>query len=180
MAPSGICHRNKVTYMIISWGLHYYTFVSHFNNIIFEFPDDLMEEEMSWGLHYYTFVSHFNNIIFEFPDDLMEEEMVAHAIQEELNYLFSDSLTDADLLRAVEVIESARASADQVAQTSAVPDDIHTTVGVQSIGNVGSVSVSESPQIGKFCTFTICISASPVDIGRKPVLPCESTIPTRR
>ena len=110
----------------------------------------------------------------------MEEAMIATADREELNYLFSESISDADLLRAVEVIELARASVDPVAQTSAVPDDIHTMVGVQSVGNVGSVSASESPQIGKFCAFTICIPASPLDIGRKPVFPCESTIPTRR
>ena len=99
----------------------------------------------------------------------MDEELIELADRKELNYLFSDSISDADLLRAVEGIESARVSANPVAQTSAVPDDIHTTVGVQSVGNVGSVSASESPQIGKFFTFTICISASPVDIGRKLV-----------
>ena len=91
----------------------------------------------------------------------MDEEIIEAADREELNYLFSESISDADLLRAVEVIESARVSADPVAQTSAVLDDIHTTVGVQSVGNVGTVSTSQSPQIGKFCTFTNCISASP-------------------
>ena len=106
--------------------------------------------------------------------------MMAFAGREELNYLFGDSISDADLLRAVEVIESTQASVDPVAQTSAVPDDVHTTAGVQSVGNIGSVSASESPQICKFCTFYYLNTSFPCWYWQKTGFPFESAILTRR
>ena len=85
----------------------------------------------------------------------MEEEMVVHAIQEELNYLFSDSLTDADLLRAVECIESAQSSTDRPLQTSATSNVIETTARTGSTGNAGGVETAAHLQFGKFCTLII-------------------------
>ena len=82
----------------------------------------------------------------------MEEEMVVHAIQEELNYLFSDSLTDADLLRAVECIES---TVDQALQTSAASNVIETTARTGSLGNAEGVETAAQLQFGKFCTLII-------------------------
>ena len=48
--------------------------------------------------------------------------MMIMADQEELNHLFSDSLTDEDLLRAVEQIESNRISADPTVQRPVIND----------------------------------------------------------
>ena len=94
--------------------------------------------------------------------------MMAVADQEEIIYFFGESLSDADLLRAVECIESAQTSVNQAAQTSTASDAIHTTARVESVGNPGTAGIVKSLQRGKFytdCTFTICIPASPVDIG---------------
>ena len=71
--------------------------------------------------------------------------MVAHAIQEELNYLFSDSLTDADLLRAVECIESVQAP-----QTSAASDVIPNTVRTELVRNAGGVEDTAQLHFGEF------------------------------
>ena len=78
--------------------------------------------------------------------------MVAHAIHEELNYLFSDSLSDADLLRAIECIESTQMSAVQAPQTDATSDVIETTARTKSTGNAGGVEKATQLQFGKFCT----------------------------
>ena len=67
--------------------------------------------------------------------------MMAIADQEELNYLFSDSLSDADLLRAVESIESAQACE----QTSSISDNNRATTSAESYVNVGTM---EPPQHG--------------------------------
>ena len=48
--------------------------------------------------------------------------MMAMAEQEELNHLFSDSITDEDLLRAVEQIESDQLSTDRTVQRSDIND----------------------------------------------------------
>ena len=98
------------------------------------------------------------------------KKIMAVADQEELNYWVSDSVSDADLLQAVESIESAQASIDQAVQTSTAFYVIHTTARVESVGRAETVAASEPPQISKFytdCTFIICIPASPADIGRK-------------
>ena len=110
---------------------------------------------LSWWLHSCTFAPHFDNIIFEFSDDLMEEEMIAAADREELNYLFSDSFSDTDLLRAVEVIESTQMSVDRAPQIDATSNVIHNTSRAESTGNAGSVEKAAQLQFGMFCTLII-------------------------
>ena len=109
---------------------------------------------LSWWLHYCTFAPHFDNIIFEFSDDLMEA-MIAAADREELNYLFSDSLSDADLLRAIECIELAQMSVDRAPQIDATSNVIHNTSRAESTGNAGSVEKAAQLQFGMFCTLII-------------------------
>ena len=70
--------------------------------------------------------------------------MMIMADQEELNYLFSNSLTDEDLLRAVEQIESNRMPTDQTAQRSVINNET-----VESTSNLGP-SVRSRTQDGKF------------------------------
>ena len=70
--------------------------------------------------------------------------MMAMADQKELSHLFSDSLTDEDLLRAVEQIKSNRISADQTAQRSFIND-----ATVESASN-SKTSAGLYNQDGKF------------------------------
>ena len=70
--------------------------------------------------------------------------MMAMAEQEELNHLFSDFLTDEDLLRAVEQIESNQMSTDRTAQRS----DINNAT-VEPTGNLGT-SAGSHTRDGKF------------------------------
>ena len=70
--------------------------------------------------------------------------MMAMAEQEELNHLFSDSLTDEDLLRAVDQIESNQMSTDRTVQRSDIND---ATVG--STSNLGAPARSHT-QDGEF------------------------------
>ena len=70
--------------------------------------------------------------------------MMAMAEQEEINHLFSDSLTDEDLLRAVEQIESNQISADQAAQRSDIND-----AAVKSASN-SKTSTGSHTQDGEF------------------------------
>ena len=70
--------------------------------------------------------------------------MMAMAEQEELNHLFSDSLTDEDLLRAVEQIESYQMSTDRTVQRSDIND-----ATVESTSNLGT-SAGLQTQNGKF------------------------------
>ena len=89
----------------------------------------------------------------------MDEYLVAVAEQEELNHLFSDSLSDADLLRAVESIESAQTSVDRAPQTGATPA-IRNTSRVGSTGNAGGVETAVQLQFCKFYTvYTLTIFA---------------------
>ena len=82
----------------------------------------------------------------------MDEYLVAVAEQEELNHLFNDSLSDADLLRAVESIESAQTSVDRALQTGATPNVIRNTSRVGTTGNAGGVGTSTQLHFGKFYT----------------------------
>ena len=82
----------------------------------------------------------------------MDEEMIEVADREELNYLFNDSLSDADLLRAIECIESAQTSAVQALQTDATSDVIGTAARTESTGNAEKAA---QLQFGKFCTLII-------------------------
>ena len=86
--------------------------------------------------------------------------MIAAADREELNYLFSESISDADLLRAVEVIESTQMSVGRAPQFDATSDVIETTARTESTGGVEKAA---QLQFGKFytvCTLTIRITAS--------------------
>ena len=100
--------------------------------------------------------------------------MVAAADQAEIDQWFStSSISDQELLQAVENIESALISTDNPEQTGEAPEDA--TVTVESIGIAGNV---EPLQRGKFytdCTFTICILAFSADIGRKPASPARES-----
>ena len=81
------------------------------------------------------------------PLDLSEnlvEQMMAMAEQEELNHLFSDSLADKDLLRAVEQIESDQMSMDRTVQRSDIRD-----ATVESTVKLGA-SAGSHTQNGKF------------------------------
>ena len=82
--------------------------------------------------------------------------MMAMAEQEELNHLFSDSLTDEDLLRAVEHIESDQMSTDQTVQRSNIND---ATVG--STSNLGAPSGSHT-QNGKFIIISFEYIENPI------------------
>ena len=73
--------------------------------------------------------------------------MIQAAEREELNYLFSESKSDADLLRAVECIESAQTSMDRAPQNSATSDVIETTAKTESTGNAGGVENSSAASI---------------------------------
>ena len=81
--------------------------------------------------------------------------MIAAADREELNYLFSDLLSDKDLLRAVEVIESTQMSVDRAPQIDAISNVIHNTSRAESAGNAGGVEKTAQLQFGKFCTLII-------------------------
>ena len=65
--------------------------------------------------------------------------MMAMAEQEELSHLFSDSLTDEDLLRAVEQIESNQMSTDRTVQRSDIID-----ATVESTSNLGASAGSHT------------------------------------
>ena len=82
--------------------------------------------------------------------------MMIMAEQEELNHLFSDSLTDEDLLRAVERIESDQMSTDQTVQRSDIND---ATVG--SASNLGVPSGSHT-QNGKFIIISFEYTENPI------------------
>ena len=76
--------------------------------------------------------------------------MITAADREELNYLFGDSISDADLLQAVECIESAQSSVDRAPQISTASNVIETTARTESAGNTGGVETVEPFQIGMF------------------------------
>ena len=105
--------------------------------------------------------------------------MLAVADQAEIDHLFaSSSISDQNLLQAIEILESAQTSVDRTAQTSTASYVIHTTVRVESVGNAGAAGIVGSLQRGKFytdCIFTICIPASPADIGRKLASPAHGS-----
>ena len=79
----------------------------------------------------------------DLADDLIEQMMVM-ADQEELNHLFSDSLTDEDLLRAVEQIESNQMSTERTVKRSVINDET-----VESTSNLGASTGSHNLD-GKF------------------------------
>ena len=106
--------------------------------------------------------------------------MIAAADREELNYLFGDSLSDADLLRAVECIESAQTSVDQAPPTGATSNVTHNTSRAESTGNAGGLETAAQLQFGKFytlCTFTIHILASLlISADRRRMMPVGTDI----
>ena len=82
--------------------------------------------------------------------------MTVMAEQGELNHLFSDSLTDEDLLRAVEQIESDQLSTDRTVQRS---DINHVTVEstVKLVASAGSHT-----QNGKFIIISFEYIENPI------------------
>ena len=81
--------------------------------------------------------------------------MIEAADREELNYLFSESISDADLLRAIKFIESDQTSIDRAPQNSATSDVLETTARTESTGNAGGVERAAQLQFNKFCTLII-------------------------
>ena len=75
--------------------------------------------------------------------------MMAVAIREELNYLFSDSLSDADLLRAVEFIESTQTFMDRAPPTGTTTNVVHNTSRSESSGNAGGVETAAQLHFGR-------------------------------
>ena len=81
---------------------------------------------------------------------------MAMAEQEELNHLFSDSLTDEDLLRAVEQIESDQLSTARTVQRSDIND-----ATVESTVKLGAPSGSHA-QNGEFIIISFEYIKNPI------------------